>query len=86
MERRTGTAAFAQIATTAANATSYSDSTAATGIAYDYRVEAFGPGGTSTPSATASAQITAPPPPPPSPSGGGGGGGADRSAPNSHRY
>ena len=69
VERRTGTAAFAQIATTAANATSYSDSTGATGIAYDYRVAAFGPGGTSSPSTTASAQITA------TPTGGGGGGG-----------
>ncbi len=72
VERRTGTAAFAQIATTAANATSYSDSTTATGVAYDYRVESFGLGGTSSPSATASAQITAPPA---SPAGGGGGGG-----------
>jgi len=66
VERRTGTAAFAQIATTAANATAYSDATAASGVAYDYRVEAFGPGGTSSPSPTASALIAA---------GGGGGGG-----------
>jgi hypothetical protein len=78
VERRTGTAAFAQIATTPANASAYSDTTAATGVAYDYRVAAFGPGGTSSPSAIASAQIAAAPPPPPPPvsSGGGGGGGS----------
>ncbi len=71
--RRTGAAAFAQIATTAANAVSYSDATAVSGVAYDYRVEAFGPGGTSSPSATASAQIA---PAPVNPAGGGGGGGS----------
>lgn len=69
--RRTGAAAFATIATTAANATSYSDATAASGVSYDYRVEAFGPGGTSAPSATASAQLAAAPA---NPAGGGGGG------------
>jgi uncharacterized membrane protein len=69
VERRSGGSAFAQIATTATNATAYSDTTAASGIAYDYRVEAFGGGGTSVPSATASAQIAA------APAGGGGGGG-----------
>ena len=74
VERRTGTAAFAQIATAAANATSYSDTTATGGVAYDYRVEAFGPGGTSSPSAPASAQIATPPSSPPG--GGGGGGGS----------
>jgi hypothetical protein len=71
--RRTGAAAFAQIATTAANAVSYSDATVVSGVSYDYRVEAFGPGGTSSPSATASAQIA---PAPVNPAGGGGGGGS----------
>ena len=72
VERRTGAAAFAQIATTAANATAYSDTNATVGFAYDYRVEAFGPGGTSAP-ATASAQIVA------ATAGGGGGGGGGSS-------
>ncbi len=71
IERRSGGAAFAPLATTAANATSYADTTAASGTTYDYRVEAFGPGGTSSPSPAASAQITVAP----VGSGGGGGGG-----------
>jgi hypothetical protein len=67
IERRTGSAAFAQIAMTAANATTFADTGVTSGVTYDYRVAAFGPGGTSAPVA-ASAQIAAA-------AGGGGGGG-----------
>ena len=69
IERRTGSAAFAQIATTGADVTTYADITAAAGVMYDYRVAAFGSGGTSTP-ASASARIATA-----TSSGGGGGGG-----------
>jgi hypothetical protein len=68
IDRRTGTAAFAQIATTAANATTFADTAVTSGVTYDYRVSAVGPGGTSAP-ATASALVAA------AASGGGGGGG-----------
>ena len=74
IERRTGAAAFAQIATTAANATSFADTSATAATTYAYRVSAFGASGTSSPSATVSAQLVAPAGG--GTSGGGGGGGA----------
>jgi hypothetical protein len=74
IERRAGAAAFAQIATTAANTTTYSDTTVASGTTYEYRVSAFGAGGTSSPSPSASAQIAGAPA-----AGGGGGGGGGSS-------
>lgn len=71
VERRIGTGAWSQIATTAANATSYSDTTGASGTTYEYRVAAFGPGGTSSPSPSATASLAGAPA-----TGGGGGGGS----------
>ncbi len=72
VERRTGAGAWIQIATTMANVASYIDSGVVRGTTYEYRVAAFGPGGTSSPSPTASAEIA--PAPQPASSGGGGGG------------
>jgi len=67
IDRRTGAAAFAQIATVGPNVTTFADTTAVVGTMYDYRVSSFGAGGTSA-AASTSAQINAP-------AGGGGGGG-----------
>jgi hypothetical protein len=71
IERRVGSGAWSQIVATAANATAYSDTTGASGTTYEYRVSAFGPGGTSAPSPSATAAIAGAP----VASGGGGGGG-----------
>jgi hypothetical protein len=76
VERRVGSGAWSQIATTAANATAYSDTTGASGTTYEYRVSAFGPGGTSSPSASATAAIAGAP----AAGGGGGGGGGGGSS------
>jgi hypothetical protein len=70
VERRVGGGAWSQIATTAANVTAYSDTTGASGTSYEYRVSAFGPGGTSSPSPSATAVIAGA-----RANGGGGGGG-----------
>jgi hypothetical protein len=72
IERRAAGGAWSQIATTAANATTYADTGAASGTTYEYRVSAFGAGGTSTPSPSTSAQIVQAP----ASTGGGGGGGS----------
>jgi hypothetical protein len=74
VERRVGSGAWSLLATTAANATAYADTTAASGTTYEYRVSAFGPGGTSSPSASATAAIAGAPA-----AGGGGGGGGGSS-------
>ncbi len=55
IERRTGAGAWTQIATPAANATTYSDAGLAAGTTYEYRVRATGAGGDSAYSNVASA-------------------------------
>jgi chitodextrinase len=69
IERCTGDGCsdFAQIATTAANATSYSNTGLAASTSYTYRVRASNSGGDSPFSNTSSATTDAPPPPPPAP-------------------
>lgn len=68
IERKTGTAAFAQIATVPANVTTYADTSVASFTTYTYRVTAFGEGGNALPSnwatvTTPSAQGAGPSPP-----------------------
>ncbi len=57
IERRNGTGAYAVVATTSANVTSYEDPGLTVGMTYHYRVRAFL--GTETSSATATASATA---------------------------
>lgn len=64
IERAIGTAAFAPIAATGANATSFTDSGLEANTAYSYRVRAFNAAGGSAYSNTASATTPAAPPPP----------------------
>ncbi len=75
IERRVGSATWSQIATTAANAVAYANSGVASGT-YEYRVSAFGPGGTSSPTSSVMATIASTVA---SGSGGGGGGGGGSS-------
>ncbi len=71
VERSAGGAAFTLIATTAANVTSFSDSSGlSAGVSYTYRLTAVGPGGTSAGVSSAAAQLVVV-----QASGGGGGGG-----------
>ncbi|MGK7313465.1 MAG: fibronectin type III domain-containing protein [Candidatus Longimicrobiales bacterium M2_2A_002] len=63
VERRTGTAAFQEVAATPANATAHTSSGLAPGTAYDFRIRACNDGGCSTYSATATATTRATPPP-----------------------
>ena len=57
IERRSGTGAWAHVADTTADVAAYSDTSVARATTYEYRVSAFGPGGSSTASPSASAQL-----------------------------
>jgi hypothetical protein len=59
IERKTGTGAFAQIATTGASVTSYTDGTVTAGSSYCYRVRASNPAGDSNPSNEACGTVAA---------------------------
>ncbi len=59
---------FTKIASTAANVTTYSDTTVSPSTTYTYHVTAFNAGGESLPSNNATATTPAPPPPPNPPS------------------
>ncbi len=60
VERRNGAMPWTEIATTAANATKFTDSsTLSGGVMYEYHVASFGAGGTSSPSQPANAQLPA---------------------------
>jgi subtilisin family serine protease len=65
VERSTDNATFTQIASIAANSTSYSDTGLAASTTYYYRVRAFNGAGNSAYSNTASATTQSPPPTPP---------------------
>ena len=74
IERRNGALPWSEIATTAANATTFADNSALSGgVMYEYHVASYGVGGTSAPSQSASAQLSAAPV---SSVGAGGGGGS----------
>ena len=60
LQRRTGTGAFATLATLSANATSYADGTVTVGASYGYRVKAANSAGSSAYSNTATATASAP--------------------------
>src|SRR5690606_13716751 len=65
-ERRPATGgAFAEIATVAANVTTYADEGLPAATAFEYRVRAVGDGGSSAPTKVVSAATLEPPPPPP---------------------
>jgi fibronectin type 3 domain-containing protein len=61
LERRIGAGSYTTIASLAANTVSYDDTTGTASTTYEYRVSAFSPLGTSTPSNTASATFAAVP-------------------------
>ncbi|MBX3472999.1 MAG: right-handed parallel beta-helix repeat-containing protein [Planctomycetes bacterium] len=71
IERRVGAGAFATLTTTAADVTTFSDTTLAPGNNYTYRVIAFNASGDSSPSNQAGVTV---------PAGGGGGGGGGSSS------
>lgn len=59
VERRSATGSWAQIATTASNVTVHVDNVGlSSGVTYEYRIAAFGAGGTSAASPSVSAQLT----------------------------
>ncbi len=76
LERRAGSGTWSQIATTAADTLTYTDTAVASGTTYEYRVFAYGPGGTSASSPTASIGFTTSVA---ASNGGGGGGGGGSS-------
>jgi glucose/arabinose dehydrogenase len=55
VERATGSGSFSQIASTAANVVTYTDTTAAAATTYTYRVRSYNASGNSAPSSTAQA-------------------------------
>jgi beta-lactamase superfamily II metal-dependent hydrolase len=63
VERRSGGGSFSQVASLAANVTSYQDTGLASATTYEYRVLAYNADGSSAYSNTASATTHAPPPP-----------------------
>jgi len=69
IERATGAGSFAEIATTGADATGFTDNTVAAGTAYSYRVLATNTAGPSGPSNTAGVVTPLPVVPPAAPSG-----------------
>jgi len=72
IERRVGAGVWAQIASTTNNVTGFADTVGlSSGVSYEYRVTAFGAGGTSAASPSVSTQLTVAP----AKVGGGGGGG-----------
>ncbi len=74
IERRNGALPWSEIATTAANATTFVDNSSLSGgVMYEYHVASFGVGGTSSPSQSANAQLSAAPVTTGARAGGGGG-------------